>query len=175
MTTPNFGLPYPALSFSPDGPTQIKALADAVDAALTTEASTRSTADATNARTSPRLVGARLVSNANVTSLADVAGCTVTFSTTNVNTSVQISAVIDAVTTAGNYCEGVVAIDGVDQPQKFHAESDGIGGPDSATQVIAANLAAIGSHTIKLRAIQSGGTTTLQAQSTGISVLILGP
>lgn len=36
-TSPNYGFPYPSVSDAPDGPTQIGALANAVDAALATQ------------------------------------------------------------------------------------------------------------------------------------------
>lgn len=177
--TSNYGLPYAEGSDSPNGAVQEKALADATDAALTTVASTAATN--LSAGLAPvvakvgRLFGARLASNQGVTSLADLTGVSVTFTTAAPNTLCQITATLDAQTTGGNYCEGVINIDGTDQPWKCHAESDGIGGPDTGGQCVTFTIPSTGSHTIKMRAVQSGGSTTAQAQSTGISVLVLGP
>lgn len=172
MTTPIYGFPYPALTAAPNVPLDVQALAVAVDTALAAEASTRAAADTALTR---RLFGGRLAANVGVTTLADIAGCTVTFTTAAANTPVMITGVFDASTTAGNYVECVIAIDGTDQTQKAHATSGSVGGPDTATQVVNAVLAAAGSHTIKLRGVSSGGTSTMQAQSTGITVLVLGP
>jgi hypothetical protein len=171
-STPNFAIPYASLGDPPHGPLQEKAIADAVDAALLAIQNAAAANLSVVSAKVPRLFGARLASNQGITGLADLTGVTVTF-TVAATTSVQISATLDAQTTGGNYCEGVVNIDGVDQAQKMHSESDGIGGPDTSSQCVTVSLAA-GSHTIKMRAVQSGGTTTVQAQSTGISVLVLG-
>lgn len=178
-TTPQFAIPYAETGDSPHGPNQEKAIAEAVEAALITIANNAAANLA--AGLAPvvakvgRLFGARLAANQGVTSLADLTGVSVTFTTAAPNTLCQITATLDAVTTAGNYCEGVINIDGTDQLWKCHAESDGIGGPDTGGQCVTFTIPSTGSHTIKMRAVQSGGSTTAQAQSTGISVLVLGP
>jgi hypothetical protein len=167
MTTPNFGLRYPALSDPPDVVADIRNLAEDVDADLLP-------IQTAAARNAVRAFGARLAADTAMGALADVPGVTVTFSTANANTQAMITISLDATTTGGNYVEGVINIDGVDRIEKCHAAQTGVGS-ETASQTINWTFAAAGSHTVKLRAIHSGGASSLNAARTGIAVLVLGP
>lgn len=170
--TPNKGYPYPSLTDSPNGPVQIAALANAIDTADVAQ----DTVIATNAKTYPRLFTGRLASNQGVAGTADLTGCTVTFTTAQANTLVQITMNAVSSNTPTNYMVSTCVIDGTSQTEQlFSSENSVISQSPSASITLIKTLASAGSHTIKMQATQSGGTTNAIAPHTGISVLVVGP
>lgn len=111
------------------------------------------------------------------TSLADVTGATVTFTTVNANAFAQVIWTMDiTVTVAG---AGVVAIgqmnyDGVDVSTRQALFSLEDVHRATLTQRDNITLAAAGSHTIKMRTQKTGagGTAQLQTNHTGFTVLL---
>lgn len=170
--TPVYALPYPALSDTPNGPAQIGALATATETAI----GGVSTTVATNTKTYPRLFTGRLASNQGITGTADLTGCTVTFTTAQANTLVQITMNAVSSNTPTNYMVSTCVIDGTSQTEQlFSSENSVISQSPSASITLIKTLASAGSHTIKMQATQSGGTTNAIAPHTGISVLVIGP
>jgi hypothetical protein len=166
--TPNKGYPYPALTDSPNGPVQIAALANAVDTADAAQDSAilviRGTVRSGAATTSP-----------TVTAIADVTGCVLTFTTAQANVQCVITGVFDYTNTAAGFTNtfvGSCMVDGVALTPTCNCSQNG---RTMLSQTWTAVLAAPGSHTIKLRATTTSGTTiTYAAGNTTITVTQLG-
>lgn len=167
-STPVYALPYPALSDPPNGPAQIGSLATATETALIlvdSHATTiRGIVRSGAASTSP-VVGA----------VADVTGCVLTFTTVQANVQCSITGVFDYMNTAAgltNTFVGTCMVDGVSQSAQAIGSQNG---RTMLTQTWATVLASPGSHTIKLRAAVTSGTTiTYNSGNTTITVTQLG-
>lgn len=173
-TTANFGLPYSATTDPPNGPLQIKALADAVDALLLTFQAATAAADVKASRIQPRQFYSAVASNFTVAGLADVPGMSVSFSTVNVNTIVLVTINASITSTGGNYAELRLTVNGVDRTERIKVAQAGLAGtPGSFT--IPLTLAAAGAYVIKVRAINSGSGVVIEGTQSSISTLVLGP
>lgn len=170
-STPVYALPYPALSDPPNGPAQVGSLATATEAGLTTVNANANT----NARTYPRLLSARLVSNQTLGAVADVTGCTLTFTTAQTNTLVLVTVNAAVTDSSANYGLFTTQVDGVTNPVQLIAVQGSALASPSFSVTFLVTLAAAGSHTIKMQGTHSGGTTVAQANSTGISLVVVGP
>jgi hypothetical protein len=120
-----------------------------------------------------RSQGVRLASNYTVGGEADVTGLTLTITTTAINTPVIITAVIAGNTTGNNYIKGLVNIDGTNNAAGVYASQNGALAPGMGTQVLPVTLGTVGAHIIKLRAVTSGGTSSLNANDTALSVQVV--
>jgi hypothetical protein len=121
-----------------------------------------------------RVFGARLASNQTIAGLADVTGCSVTFTTANVNTPVVVTGSFTSNTPDLNYIEGRINVDGTDRPELCIGGKNGATAGQTHSQTINVVLASAGSHTIKLRAVNTTSACSLDANSTGITVLVAG-
>lgn len=158
-TTTTYGFPYPTLPDTPDGPAQIKALADAVDATFTRDASH-----------SQRLTGADVRATQSVTT--DILTATLTLAIARV---VLISGKARFASDSTGGSDGVVglaiAVDGTQVDWAGPVTVPAFGSTHGtftplSIPVFAASLAA-GAHTIKLQADRDGnGVVNTLATST---------
>lgn len=121
-----------------------------------------------------RILQARLASNYTVGVLADVPGLSITFTTANPNTMVQITGELNCDTTSTHYIQGVFVIDGVSNNASWQGGKNNNIASMMHSQTIAVNLASAGSHTIKMQSATSGGTSTLVANGTGLNLIVAG-
>lgn len=160
-TTPVYGFPYPTTSDSPHGPNNMSALALAVEARFVAVA-------ATNAK---RLQAFLTTDYTVTTSEADLGGASLTFTTTGPNALAVVHATYECrgITPGYGYIRCRLMVDGVTQTREvlFTAAS---GETRSTVDLdLDVTLAAVGSHTLKLRALQTtgGGSAAIVGGSTG--------
>jgi hypothetical protein len=167
--TTNYAFPKPAGTDSPDGPTQIGALADAADAALQNQLA--------------RLVTGLLLSINKAatatltltTSLADIAGCTTTFSVTGAHAFALVVGAFDMSKTAvAAAAVGVLVVDGSVQAAQaqFSDFSNTISDRTTVSETWIVPLAA-GSRTLKLQASRTPGSGTVNANITNTTMSVL--
>lgn len=157
--TANYELPYPSSADEPNGPAQIQALAEAVDTQIV--------------RLDGRLqlIGATASGTLTLTStVTDIAGTSVTFTTDNPGAIAEIQAVWDLSCSSGalaatNHAVGAFNVDGVNQgPQALLRTL-----PNAracVTQVYRVVLLSAGSHTFKQRGSTSASAGTIAANAT---------
>ncbi|MGW3619492.1 hypothetical protein [Micromonospora arida] len=169
-STPINGFPYQGLLDPPHGPNLGKDLAEAVEAAL-------------DAR-KPQGATVTLSSLYNLTTtLTDLPGCTITFSTSLGRARVLINFTADCLLVTANTTTLAVvnaSVDGVDQPPQAvwgpGNMSAGAGTRQTTSNSLTVIVTGTGNHTIKLRGALSnsaGGAIRLQAANTSLSALIL--
>lgn len=169
--TTNYLFPKPGGLDSPDGPGQIGAEADAIDAWLFANAGRLGTG---------LLSTINKVCSANLTlgtSLADVANCTTTFSVTGAHAFAFVVGAFDLSKTAvAAAAVGALVVDGVTQPAQanFSDNSNTVSERGTVAQTWVVALAA-GSHTLKLQSSRTPGTGTVVCNSgnTSFSVLVI--
>ena len=100
-------------------------------------------------------------------SIADITGATVTFTTTHSNVSVIVNGVFDCdCIVATNTAIGYLSVDGVQQSAQAIIQFSANGNRVTAAQNWNVTLSSSGSHTLKLRGTQTGGTHTIHTQHT---------
>ena len=195
-STPNFAIPYPALSDSPNGPSQMQAMATQIDTVMPMRQ-----VSSTAAVTSPyegqfiynstdnliyRRTGSvwvptiqHLVALASSdltvgTSDTDIAGATITVTTQVANAVARVAADYDwdCTVTGTGYCYGNLYVDGTRQAGEaiFVAQSAETRIPGSKHWTI--TLATAGSHTLKLRGRKDSGSGTGIFRAAGTSIVI---
>jgi len=167
-TTPRYSIPYAVLGDQPHGPNQEKAIAESVEAAL-------GTVDDYAHQKAPTSLEAAASSDATITtSVADIPGATLTFTTSTVNAVAVVTAIYDwrLTATGTGYCYGEVTVDGVLDSRKalFVSQSAETRLPGIVRKRFV--LASAGSHTIKLQCHKdsSGGTALMCGSTTVLSV-----
>lgn len=157
--TANYALPFPSSADEPNGPAQIQALAEAVDTQIV--------------RLDGRLqlIGAVASSNLTLTStVTDIAGTSVTFTTDNAGAVAEIEGVWDlscnaATLAATNHVVGAFNVDGVTLGAQALLRSL----PNAracVTQVYRVVLLSAGSHTFKQRGSTSASAGSQVANAT---------
>lgn len=108
------------------------------------------------------------------TTTTDLAGASVTFSTTTANAFFVVfgTFVFDITSAATSFAQGKVAVDGVTQTNIVRWAAEVNTDFDTATQTWTGTLAAAGSHTIKLQADLSAGAT-MQCLGTHTQLLVM--
>ena len=105
------------------------------------------------------------------TSVADLDGCTLTFSTPEANTKVLVTGSFDAeISAAGDTFTGILDVDGSDQTAKAQLNGDARA---TVVQQWLITLASAGSHTLKLQVQKSGTANTVTIYS-GSYISIVG-
>lgn len=166
--TANYELPYPSSADEPNGPAQIQALAEAVDTQIL--------------RLDGRIqmIGAVASSSLTMTStVTDIVGTSVTFTTDNPGAVAEIEAVWDLsctsdVLAATNHAVGAFMVDGVALGSQALLRTL----PSAracVTQVYRVVLLSAGSHTFKQRGSTSktAGTVVANATHTCWTALVL--
>jgi hypothetical protein len=174
-TTPIYGFPYPGVNDSPNGPAQIQALAEAVEADLAT---TDAAATALSARVTGLLTSVEGVMSGPALGMAnaaasDIPGATVSVTTTGANKTVEVVATCDAESN-GTTDIGVVTCvaNSVTQAGEIHWGPSGRASYSKKWRVV---FVAAGTYTIKLQGRKTGGTNnfTLYPTHTNIVATVL--
>lgn len=166
--TGNYGFPYPTLSDPPDGPDQIGDLAVAVDTSLKTVENSITTraykSKVANATTLVQVV---------TTSTVDLAGATLSVTTSQTNTEVLITGIFDVETNGvGDIFVGTSNISaGVGTPAgEAHWSGAGRG---SIIQQWLVTLVTAQAYTIKLQVTKVGTANNVQVGGAGHSKIIV--
>lgn len=160
-TTPVYAFPYPTIDDSPHGPNNVEALALAVETRLQAFA-----------RQQPKNFQAFLTSDYTVTPTeTDLAGATITFTTTGPNALAVVHATYEcrAIATGFGYVRCRLMVDGVLHAREALFTAAAV--EDRVTMHLTLNvtLAIAAPHTLKLRALKTAapGDTTIVGGSTG--------
>lgn len=120
--------------------------------------------------------------NQTAAAAADIAGCTRTFTTTTAGTQVFVVATWDVSITndSVNTFVGTLLVDGVAQPAQalLGAPVTAVGKSlrVSISKMYVFTLAAVGSHTVKMRSAVTGGTTTVtNSGNTSMTMVRMAP
>lgn len=110
------------------------------------------------------------------TSVVDVNGATLTFTTPAANTVVKVTSYWDVATSGGtDTFIGTLYVDGVVNTQgEAHVEGAGTTGRNTESQGWTVTLAAAGSHTLKLRRTKVGSSDTLTLFGTHTKIQVEG-
>jgi hypothetical protein len=109
------------------------------------------------------------------TSLADVPGATITFTTTHANVVCTVTGIFDITAVAvGSTATGHLSVDGSDQSAQAIYQSAANNGRSTVSQCWTITLASSGSHTLKLRAALAAAAGTYQVNTphTTINALV---
>lgn len=166
--TPIYLFPYPTLIDPPNGAANIQSLATAVEGKFVTS-DAAILAIQNNANMQTRI--AAQTSDQAITSLADLSGNTLTFSTTRANVKVLIWGFLD-VSTSGVF-EAQCVVDAGVLPNKIHLTPPSGTMRATGSQMWTATLATIGSHNIKLQATNLSGSGTVYGTHSTLTVLQL--
>lgn len=162
IVTPVWSIPSPTSGEPPNGPAQMKGIADATEIGL----------NALYTR-SPRLFQ-QSMTGGDLTAVGvtvDLPGASITLSVAAANTPVMVTGVIESGIGSGNFVAGYLSVNGTIQNKEIRG-GDVVRA--SASQTWAITLGA-GTHVLKLRAGASAGTCTVYQTHTNITALVLGP
>lgn len=171
-TTPIYAIPYPGLSDQPHGPNQMQALALEVENELVRVDNELIRIDA-----QPQILSAACSASVDLTTAeVDIPGATLTFNTTKANARFMCTAsfYFAMISASANIALGKLNVDGVNQaafvnftglnttPQRENLAQTWIG-----------TLAAVGSHTLKLRGLGTGATAAHRVNATHTTITAL--
>jgi hypothetical protein len=170
-TTPIYGFPYPGVNDSPNGPAQIQALAEAVEAdlALTDAAATALSARVTGLTAAVEGVMSGPALGMLNAAAVDIPGATTSVTTTGANKVIVVVATCDAESN-GTTDIGVVTcvFNGVTQAGEIHW---GPSGRASYSKVWRIPVVAAGTYPVKLQGRKTGGTNTFTLYPTHTNIV----
>lgn len=170
-TTPTYGFPFLELGDPPDLAAGTEDLATAVEAKFV---SVDAKIALLNAK--PIMVSAACTTDVNLTTTeVDVTGASVTFSTTKTNARYLVTAsfYVSAVTGGTAVATGKLNVDGANQSANANFTGTDTLARANVSQSWVGTLAAIGSHTLKLRAVASAGTGSFRVNTGGTAFTVV--
>lgn len=168
--TPVYGFPYPGINDGPNIPAHIQALAEAAETQFLAAVVSR---DAAIAVVKPKpLIAYVSVDQAATTSAVDLAGASLSVTTTTANTLLYISAALDCGTTGPvDFPYVQLVVDGVTQTQTVKFQGVYRNGVHGQWVV---NVPAAKTLTVKLQLLKISNSNTCTVYATHSSLVVLG-